>query len=569
MIPNITRDTSYDDWRIGTNTVATNVGDPALLTKGVIDTADSYNMTDAVTAINSTIVNKVKRSGDTIANIIVTTTCAVGTNATVGGTLGVTGNVSVNGTKFNVTAATGATAIAGPTSITDTSASALTVNTNKFTVNGTSGNTLIAGTASITGDLAVNTTKFNVTAATGATAIAGPTSIADLSATALTVNSNKFIVNGTSGNTTVAGTLSVGSTLGVTGTSTLAAVNISGNIAVNTNTFNVTAASGNTTIAGTLGVTGNVTLSGTGNSVGTITSGVWNGTPLTAAYGGTGSLSLVANKILGVNTGGTAYEMKTIQSTGSSVTITYGAGYINLEASATAASSNITGTQSVGQQVLIGNSATFGASALEVRPFNGGGMTSLIIGRSSHVDGSSIVFNVTTAGNTTVAGTLGVTGAATFSSTLAANSISSTTSISGTGLSITSSDTVLGTTAPGSTVPAQKTEIGVSCVIATYLKQTNATTASQVIGRVPLGTYRSAEFIVQASDPTSSKWQSSTIKAIQTGASSVDYTEYASIGGNQCGSFVVSYVGGNMELQVTPTSANTTTFKVTAILTKQ
>ncbi len=39
------------------------------------------------------------------------------------------------------------------------------VNTNKFNVTAASGNTSIAGTLGVTGDVAVNTNKFNVTAA--------------------------------------------------------------------------------------------------------------------------------------------------------------------------------------------------------------------------------------------------------------------------------------------------------------------------------------------------------------------------------------------------------------------
>jgi len=46
------------------------------------------------------------------------------------------------------------------------------------------------------------------------------------------------------------------------------------------------------TISGTLQVTSNVTLSGSTNNVGTITTGVWNGTAVTVPYGGTGLTTL-------------------------------------------------------------------------------------------------------------------------------------------------------------------------------------------------------------------------------------------------------------------------------------
>ena len=63
--------------------------------------------------------------------------------------------------------------------------------------------------------------------------------------------------------------------------------------------------SGAITIANTLGVTGNVTLSGTGNSVGTITSGTWNGSAIGPTYGGTNQTSYATGDILyasGANT---------------------------------------------------------------------------------------------------------------------------------------------------------------------------------------------------------------------------------------------------------------------------
>jgi hypothetical protein len=58
-------------------------------------------------------------------------------------------------------------------------------------------------------------------------------------------------------------------------------------------------------VAGTGRFTGNVTLLGTGNAVGTITSGIWNGTAIGPTYGGTGLTSYATGDILyasGANT---------------------------------------------------------------------------------------------------------------------------------------------------------------------------------------------------------------------------------------------------------------------------
>lgn len=218
------------------------------------------------------------------------------TSPTLAGTVAITGDVAVNTNKFNITATTGNTAIAGTlvvsSAITASYASAmvvinattgnpslafqqastqtaliasgaadeidflnhlgvsmgswiagavafagnLTINTNKFTVAGSTGNTLVAGTLDATGNFAVATNKFTVAAASGNTLVAGT-----LDATgSFAVATSKFTVAAATGNTLVAGTLSVTS-----------------DVAVNTNKFTIAASSGNTVVAGTLGVTSN------------------------------------------------------------------------------------------------------------------------------------------------------------------------------------------------------------------------------------------------------------------------------------------------------------------------
>lgn len=88
--------------------------------------------------------------------------------ALITGTLKSTGNFTVGADKFVVTATTGATAIAGDTTV--GSGFSVTVSTGAVA----SGPLTVTGTAAVSGDFAVATNKFVVTASTGATVIAGP-----------------------------------------------------------------------------------------------------------------------------------------------------------------------------------------------------------------------------------------------------------------------------------------------------------------------------------------------------------------------------------------------------------
>ena len=97
---------------------------------------------------------------------------------------------------------------------------------------------------------------------------------------------------------------------------------------------------------------------------------------------------------------------------------------------------------------------------------------------------------------------------------------------------------------------------------------TSATTADQVLVSLAGASYRSAEFQIQATDATGSKYHSVTIKAIHNGTFAA-HTEYAAINvGGECATFNVDYSGGNLRLLCTPASANSTVFKITSIIGK-
>ena len=97
---------------------------------------------------------------------------------------------------------------------------------------------------------------------------------------------------------------------------------------------------------------------------------------------------------------------------------------------------------------------------------------------------------------------------------------------------------------------------------------TTATTADQVLVTLAGSSYRSAEFQIQATDATATKYHSVTIKAIHNGTAAV-HTEYAALNiGGECATFNVDYSGGNLRLLCTPSSTNSTVFKITSIIGK-
>lgn len=116
------------------------------------------------------------------------------------------------------------------------------------------GETTINNTVNIKDDLKIGTTAFNqftVTGSTGAVAFEGN----------LSIKTDKFTVLSASGNTSIAGTLSVGSSLTVSGATTLSStLNVSRNFVVGTSQFTVNSTNGDTTVAGTMDIRGVTTM---------------------------------------------------------------------------------------------------------------------------------------------------------------------------------------------------------------------------------------------------------------------------------------------------------------------
>lgn len=98
---------------------------------------------------------------------------------------------------------------------------------------------------------------------------------------------------------------------------------------------------------------------------------------------------------------------------------------------------------------------------------------------------------------------------------------------------------------------------------------TTSTTSTTTLMSVSTSSFRSAEFIVQGTDMTGGKYSQTKILAVHNGSVS-NHTIYGSVSiGSIAGTFdVTDPSGGSFSLRVTPTTTNSTVWKVTGILTR-
>jgi hypothetical protein len=564
---------------------------------------------------------------DSTASTSTTTGALVVTGGTgIGGKLYLGNDFTVGSNKLVVAAASGNTSVAGTLTVAgttdlngvvtidgaDVSTTIAPTGTGSVTLNpataGTINNMSIGATTAAAGTFTTMTTS-NAQVSGGA--INGTTigaSIASTGAfTSLTANTPAVDNNSTNVATTAyymgqAGTVnpsmnssaSVGSSTrwsrvdhvhpsdttrlvkaGDTATGKISFPAVSGSI---TGSINIPNGSGNTAVSGDMYATSGIMYWHNGTAVKTLaftdsnitgTSSNVTGT-VAIANGGTGLTSVTApNYVMGANSAGNAIEYKQMIN-GTGINITHGVGTLTISSDGTLPSGSSTDTTfRIGQNLLVGSwngtshNAIVNTNALEVRPGSGVSITNLLNITSDNA-GANTVFKVnasgdltigankftvaTSTGNTVVAGTLSVAGhfldAATFDSTLATvDSVSVGTSV---GKSLT---------------------VGVNSVMTTYqtiTTSTSQTTLASVVG----SSYRTAKFIIQCSKDSGTDYQAVEMLAIHDGTSA-DHTEYGVVSrGALLATFTVDYSGGNMRLLVTPQTALSTTFRVTAFLSK-
>jgi len=131
-------------------------------------------------------------------------------------------------------------------------------------------------------------------------------------------------------------------------------------------------------------------------------------------------------------------------------------------------------------------------------------------------------------------------------------------------LPISGNTSVFNLNVVGNIVVGSNVTIGSTTTFAEYIV-TTATIASTTLASIPVATWRSATFQIQAYDSTVGKYHMVTVTAIHDApfGTSVDSVEYGAVAtAGVCGSYSVAYVSGNMVLSVIPSSVDSTIFKV-------
>jgi hypothetical protein len=396
----------------------------------------------------------------------------------------------------------------------------LTITTNAIYLTPTGGNTII-------GSNNLNITAIATNANTIATITGNTTLKANSTFNIFAVTGNNFatrIVANTS-NTTITGNVFLSNTISVSGNATFSSgltvlglanlqssANITGNLYV----------SGNSNIGGDVIVGGNLSITGT-----IISSGTGGGNLIPASTGtyyiGNSSIAWLHGYFDFISSSNTT-TTKNLVSTGTAT----------LNTVSIANSITVTGNATFSNTISVTGNATFSNT-------------------------------IAITGNVTFANTITVTGNATFSNTIAVTSVTSNVTFSNT-ITVTGNATFSNTiSVAGVTTLTSNVAINSGIILNSIGHQfansytfTNSSVAAN-IDLVSASTYRSFEYLVQLSDSTVTPnpyYHSTKIAIIHDGTNPY-VTEYGTLFNSvSLGSFNVIINGGNIALQLTPTTAN-------------
>jgi len=559
-IPQVAVSNSFNDWRLITNTVATSIGD--------LSNIYDVSKTSLVLAANDLNTRKFNTTGGPITgNISVSGTLGVTGAATFSSTLGVTGDLLVNTNKFSVASLSGNTIVGGSLSVAGISTLS-TTSVAAFSATGaaTFSSTLMATGATTLGSTLQTADQINITsnnATKEAIKIIGRaadnsgrigfyanngttqyghilSSVSGISLLNSTLTTG-LIIDSTTGGASFGNSISVTGSLQTTGTIGIG-TNSSASIGLLVQTSSLT--SGNqvgvqSSIIGnasaTLGVAGIYLQPSTAAAAFTCAAvyGAWvdnavkgAGSTITNQYG-----LYIANQTQGVNN----YSIWT----GTAPSVFNG---------------NLTVSAGSGDSVLtIGTGSVSGTHRAVI---NGGGVNQnfgYYLGTTPALVTNTGSANILRIGSDAVVGIV--------NTVITYSSASPITTVSATGLAVTGAISATTDTSTATLSLPQS-------FIATGTVTTAAVTPAQVIYSLSTAVYRSAECIIQGYDAIGSKFHTAKMIAVHNGTIA-NSTEYSSIDiGGVTGLFSADVSGGLMRILVTPSSANSTVFKITITATK-
>jgi hypothetical protein len=211
---------------------------------------------------------------------------------------------------------------------------------------------------------------------------------------------------------------------------------------------------------------------------------------------------------------------------------------------------------------LAGNTANFSGNIVALNTNAGNLLTANFANIASNITTSNLNVNLELAGNTanfsgnivalnTNAGNLLTANFANVASNTITNNLTVNLALTGNTANF-SGNVVANNLGLTNDIAIGNTNIGWGTVT------TSSISANQTIAQFTVSTVTGVEFIVKGVDASGTKYSMSTVTAVTDG-SQADYVTFATaVLGGTTGSLVVNVTGGNVALQVTPSSSNTT-----------